>query len=258
MENEKRDRKSWAKLLATLFGFLASVFWILYLVLGAESVPSVSSILMFDDFGLDLPFEISRWWDIPALAFIVYIFTLQEKDLENIKGMILVFIFLFLILILFDNKIFLPLLCIELIYGITLGLYFSEELNNINPIDKITFKEILNFIPKNLLIGIWAGISVGVGVFYGFTIGAVLALVSTLSIWAFALVIIFGRKNFKLLVQTILGTFMMIAVATAFLFGNILADLTKTLVAGGVFIVLGIILIILQSKKKKKVEEIEE
>ena len=114
------------KLVAILFavgaGFSVMVFWLIYLGLGGGFMPSITKIPLVGEFIYELPFGISGWWDIPMAGIIVYIFLSAKK-----RGINLVFYFIALLetavlMAIFGNKIFIPLLLVELTFGLSIAL----------------------------------------------------------------------------------------------------------------------------------------
>lgn len=82
----------WSMISAGIIALFWTVWWLI-----AGSVPVTKEIRFSHDAGLDLPFDISRWWDIlmgPFFSlYLVYLWSLaEEKDCAlgiNITGVIL-------------------------------------------------------------------------------------------------------------------------------------------------------------------------
>jgi len=196
-------------------------------------MPSITKIPLIGEFIYELPVGISRWWDILATFAIIYtFFSKKERDM-NLIFSVFVIIGTIISILLFAGRIFIPLFSLEIVFGLTLGLsIFCQKKNT-----KITTKEdALNLLSKDDLVVIWTGLSIGVGLFYGFVIGAVLALVSTLSIAFFALIVFFWKKDWKKLLNTSFAVCPIFSLVGLFISGKIIANLTATLIFGGLFI----------------------
>lgn len=252
MEKEKRENRRFVAIVfAVLTGFAVMVFWALYLGLSGVFMPSIVKIPLIFDLGYKLPFEISRGWDIPAVATIVYIFFAKKERDMNLIMSVFVIVITTVSILLFGGKIFIPLFALEIVFGLTLGLFIFNQKKN----TKITKKEdVFNLLSKDDLVVIWVGLSIATGFFYGFVIGVVLAIVSTINIAFFALVVFFWKKDWKKLLKFSLAICALSSLTGLFISGNILANLTATLIFGGLFIFCMLVLWALNPHYFKKEE----
>ncbi|EKE06461.1 MAG: hypothetical protein ACD_19C00007G0001 [uncultured bacterium] len=235
MEKEKRENRRFVAIVfGVIAGFSVMVFWLIYLGFGGGFMPSITKIPLVGDFIYELPFGISRWWDIPMAGLIVYVLLLlsaKEKDANLFY--VIALLGVFILMTIFGNKIFIPLLSVELTFGFSIGIRILRK----KDYPLIRTKEILEILPKELLIATWAGLSLSVGTFYGFVIGAVLALISTLSIAFFGLIVFFWKKDWKKLLNASFAVCFIFSLVGLFISGKIIANLTATLIFGGLFLV---------------------